>query len=63
MPKIYVDDGAAVAISGMSNLGGELFSSFVNRNQFLLARPVIFELGQLPSCGPMTAIGLPEWSA
>ncbi|HEY2383193.1 MAG TPA: hypothetical protein VGK48_18620 [Terriglobia bacterium] len=40
MPKIYVDRGAAVALSGMSSLDGELFSSFVNRNRFLLARPV-----------------------
>ena len=39
-PKIYVDGGAAVAISGMTSLDGELFSSFVNRNQFLLSRPV-----------------------
>ena len=40
MPKIYVDRGAAVAISGLSSLEGELFSSFVNRNRYLLARPV-----------------------
>lgn len=40
MPKIYADRGAAVAISGMTSLDGELFSAFVNRNQFLLARPV-----------------------
>lgn len=39
-PKIYVDRGAAVAISGMTSLDGELFSSFVNRNPFLLSRPV-----------------------
>ena len=40
MPKIYVDREAAVAISGLSSLEGELFSSFVNRNRYLLARPV-----------------------
>src|SRR5438132_516363 len=40
MPKIYVDRGAAIAISGLSSLEGELFSSFVNRNRDLLARPV-----------------------
>jgi hypothetical protein len=40
MQKIYVDQGAAVAVSGMSSLDGELFSSFVDRNRFLLARPV-----------------------
>jgi 20S proteasome alpha/beta subunit len=39
-PKIFVDRGAAVAISGMTSLEGELFSSFVNRNRFLLARSV-----------------------
>ena len=39
-PKIFVDRGAAVAISGMISLDGELFSSFVNRNRFLLQRPV-----------------------
>ena len=40
MPKIYVDRGAAVAVSGLSSLEGELFSSFVNRDHDLLARPV-----------------------
>lgn len=40
MPKIYVDRGSAVAVSGLSSLAGELFSSFVNRNHYLLARPV-----------------------
>src|SRR5213076_2926752 len=40
MPKIYVDRGSAVAVSGLSSLEGELFSSFVNRNHYLLARPV-----------------------
>jgi hypothetical protein len=40
MQKIYVDGGAAVAVSGLSSLDGELFSSFVARNRFLLSRPV-----------------------
>jgi 20S proteasome alpha/beta subunit len=40
MQKIYVDHDTAVAISGLSSLDGELFSSFVDRNRFLLARPV-----------------------
>jgi len=40
MPKIYVDRGSAVAISGLSSLEGELFSSFVDRNHDLLSRPV-----------------------
>jgi len=38
--KIYVDRGAAVAVSGSTGVEGELFSSFVNRNRFLLDRPV-----------------------
>jgi 20S proteasome alpha/beta subunit len=40
MPKIYVDRGAAVAVSGMTSMDGELFSSFVRRNHDLLSRPV-----------------------
>jgi 20S proteasome alpha/beta subunit len=40
MPKIFVDHGAAVAVSGLSSLDGELFSSFVTRNHDLLSRPV-----------------------
>jgi len=40
MPKIYVDRGAAVAFSGMTSLDGELLSSFVTRNPYLLAPPV-----------------------
>jgi len=39
-PKIFADRGSAVAISGMTSLEGELFSSFVNRNRFLLDRSV-----------------------
>src|SRR6266850_8063345 len=40
MPKIYVHGGPAVAMSGLTSLEGELFSSFVRRNDYLLARPV-----------------------
>jgi hypothetical protein len=40
MPKIYIAGGAAIAISGLSSLDGELFSSFVSRNRDLLLRPV-----------------------
>jgi 20S proteasome alpha/beta subunit len=40
MPKIFVNRDAAVAISGMSSLDGELFSSFARRNDDLLNRPV-----------------------
>ena len=40
MPKIYFDKGTAIAISGVSSVEGELFSSFVNRNRDLLLRPV-----------------------
>ena len=39
-PKIYVDRGAAVAVTGLTSVEGEMFSSFVNRNRFLLDRPV-----------------------
>src|SRR5256885_2395929 len=38
--KIYADRGAAVAVTGSTGVEGELFSSFVNRNRFLLDRPV-----------------------
>ena len=40
MPKIYAGNGAAVAMSGQTNLDKELFSSFVRRNEYLLARSV-----------------------
>src|SRR6267142_680717 len=40
MPKIDVQGGAAVAMSGLTSLEGELFSSFVRRNGYLLDRPV-----------------------
>ena len=40
MPKIYVQGGPAVAMSGLTSMEGELFSSFVRRNGYLLERPV-----------------------
>src|SRR6476661_8566461 len=40
MRKIFIDRGAAVAVSGLTSLEGELFSSFVRRNDYLLGRPV-----------------------
>src|SRR5688572_24538617 len=39
MPKIFTGPGGAVAVSGMTNLEGELFNSFVRRSDYLLARP------------------------
>ena len=39
-PKMYADKGAAVAFSGMISLDGELLSSFVARNPYLLEPPV-----------------------
>jgi len=38
MQKIYVSKGAAVAISGLTSVEGELFPTFVARNSFLLDR-------------------------
>ena len=40
IPKVFVQNGSALAISGLSSVSGELFSSFVNRNEYLLERPV-----------------------
>ena len=40
MPKIYVDGGAAVAVSGLTSVDDDLFSTFMQRNRFLMARPV-----------------------
>jgi len=40
MVKVYVNHGAAVAVSGLTSVEDELFSSFMRRNDFLLARPV-----------------------
>jgi hypothetical protein len=40
IPKLFVQHGSALAISGLSSVSGELFSSFVNRNEYLLERPV-----------------------
>jgi hypothetical protein len=38
MPKIFVDGGAAVAVSGLTSIDRELFSAFIRRNSFLLSR-------------------------
>ncbi len=40
LPKIYAERGSAVAVTGLTSVDGELFSSFVDRNRFLLERPV-----------------------
>src|SRR6185295_14006549 len=40
MPKVFVQHESAFAISGLSSISGELFNSFISRNEFLLARPV-----------------------
>lgn len=40
LPKIYVGPSTGVAVSGLTSVDGELFSTFVDRNQFLLQRAV-----------------------
>ena len=40
MTKIFVQQGAAFAVSGLTSVNDELFPAFVHRNEFLLARPV-----------------------
>jgi hypothetical protein len=40
MPKVFAHQGAAFAVSGLISLDGELFSSFIRQNSFLLARPI-----------------------
>lgn len=40
MQKVYVDGGAAVAVSGLTSVEDELFSAFMQRHDFLMARPV-----------------------
>jgi len=40
IPKVFVQHGSALAISGLSSVSGELFGTFVNRNDYLLERPV-----------------------
>jgi 20S proteasome alpha/beta subunit len=37
--KIFVDHGAAFAMSGLTSVEGELFSAFMRRNHVLLDRP------------------------
>ena len=36
MPKIYVKQGAAIAVAGLTSVEDELFSSFMRRNDYLL---------------------------
>jgi hypothetical protein len=38
MQKIYVGSSTGMAVSGLTSVEGELFSTFVDRNQFLLQR-------------------------
>jgi hypothetical protein len=38
MQKIYVGPSTGMAVSGLTSVEGELFSTFVDRNQFLLQR-------------------------
>src|SRR5688572_6610065 len=40
MQKVYVDHGAAVAVAGLTSVEDELFTSFMQRNDYLLAQPV-----------------------
>jgi 20S proteasome alpha/beta subunit len=40
MPKIYVNQGTAVAVAGLTSVEDELFSSFIRRNDYLLASSV-----------------------
>ena len=39
-PKVFVQSGVAFAVSGLSSISGELFNSFLSRNDYLLERPV-----------------------
>jgi hypothetical protein len=39
MSKVFVQQGTAFAVSGLTSLGDELFGAFVRRNDYLLARP------------------------
>ena len=39
-PKVFVQSGVAFALSGLSSVSGELFNSFLARNDYLLTRPV-----------------------
>jgi len=38
-PKVFVQSGVAFAVSGLSSISGELFNSFLARNDYLLTRP------------------------
>jgi hypothetical protein len=38
--KVFIQHGSALAISGLSSVSGELFDSFIARNDYLLERPI-----------------------
>ena len=40
MPKIYVKNGAAIAMAGLTSVEDELLSAFIRRNEHLLDSPV-----------------------
>ena len=40
MPKVFAHEGAAFAVSGLISVDGDLFSSFIKQNDFLLSRPI-----------------------
>ena len=40
MSKVFVKHDSAIAVSGLSSVSGELFNSFIARNDFLLTRSV-----------------------
>jgi hypothetical protein len=39
MPKVFAEHGSAFAVSGLISVDGDLFSSFIRENAFLLERP------------------------
>ena len=46
MTKIYVNQRTAVAVAGLTSVEDELFSSFIRRNDYLLASSV----SEMPGC-------------
>jgi len=48
MPKIYVKNGAAIAVAGLTSVDDELFSAFMRRNEYLLeskANEILYDVG------------------
>ena len=48
MPKIYVRDGAAIAVAGLTSVEDELLSAFIRRNHDLLnssVNEILFDVG------------------